>query len=112
MSLLTEAARPWGPFALGFVIGVGLSLYGLYDGSWRIRHNAGPKWEYETEYHRAWAAFTQTDWRWSVLLGSPFVLGIVLWVVWFVLSVIAGVGGSAAGAAVVAISAGNREVGA
>lgn len=92
MNVLAAATRPWAPFAVGFIGGLAFSLWGLYDGSWRMRHNAGPRWEYDSEYHRAWVAFTQTDWRWSVLLGSPFAVGVVLWLVWLILSVIAGVG--------------------
>jgi len=91
MSLLTEAARPWGPFALGFAIGVGLSLYGLYDGTWKMRHSIQNPWDYDSEYAKAWASFKRTDWNWGVLLGGPFVLGVVVWLVWVVLSVVAGV---------------------
>jgi hypothetical protein len=93
MSLLTEAARPWAPFGLGFIVGVGISLWALYDASWRMRHNAGPKWKYDTEYHRAWANLKRMNLRWSVILGGPFILGVAVWLVWFVLSLAAGVGG-------------------
>lgn len=91
MSLLTEVARPWAPFALGFVIGLGISLWALFDASWRMRHNAGPTWEYDSEYHRAYANLKRMNLRWSVLLGTPFVLGVVLWLVWLILSIVAGV---------------------
>lgn len=92
MSVLAAAARPWAPFALGFAIGVGLSLYGLYDGTWKMRHSIGNPWDYDSEYEKAWASFKRTDWNWGVLLAAPFVLGVVVWVVWLILSIAAGVG--------------------
>lgn len=93
MSVLAATAHPWAPFAVGFTIGFGLSLYGLYQGTWKMRHSVQNPWDYETEYEKAWAEFKRTDWNWSVLGGVPFIVGTVAWLIWFLLSILAGVGG-------------------
>mgnify|MGYP006289734613 FL=1 len=89
--VLTMAARPWAPFVVGFAVGLGISLWALYDGSWKMRHNVQNPWEYDSEYAKAWASFKRMNWRWSVLLGGPFVLGFALWLVWLILTLAAGV---------------------
>lgn len=94
IDVLTAFSRPWAPFAVGFAIGTGVSLWALYDGSWRMRHSLPNPWDHDSEYEKAYAAFKRTDWRWSVILGSPFVLGVIVWVVWFLLTLAAGIGGT------------------
>ncbi|TKX61847.1 hypothetical protein, partial [Halorubrum sp. SP9] len=77
--VLATSTRPWMPFAIGFGLGLGASLYGVYDGSWKMRHSIQNPWDYDSEYAKAWASFKRTNWNWSILGGAPFIVGFVLW---------------------------------
>lgn len=94
MSVLSEAARPWGPFAVGFAIGVGFVGYLLADALY-LRPPALPHlWEYDGVVETYVARYRHYNWRHSVLVGLPFVCGAVTWILWFVLSLAAGGGGA------------------
>lgn len=94
MSIIAEAARPWAPFAVGFAIGVGVSVWGVVTTAWQSRCNVQNPWDYDSEIAKAYSEFQRIDWNWPVIIGGPFVLGSVVWVVWFLLTLAAGMGGA------------------
>jgi len=91
MSILVDTARPWGPFAVGFGLGVLGVVYGFVHALYLRPPNLQHAWEYDGIIETYVARWRFYDWRYSVLVGGPFVVGAVVWLVWFVLSLIAGV---------------------
>jgi len=89
--LLETAARPLAPFIFGFFVGVGFIGYTLYDFLVARPPQLQHPWEHDGVIETYIARWNHYDWQYSVLIGAPFVVGMVTWVLWFVLSLIAGV---------------------
>lgn len=93
MSVLAATARPWGPFVVGFTVGVALNVYAVIHAVYLRPPSLQQPWEYDDGLETYIARWRHDDWRYSVFAAIPFVLGVVVWLVWFILSIAAGVGG-------------------
>jgi hypothetical protein len=91
IGVLAASTRPWGPFLVGVVIGSGISVYGVLHAIHFRPPSLQQPWEYETTVETYVARYRHYDWRYSVLLGTPVVAGVLTWLVWLLLSLSAGV---------------------
>ena len=83
--------RVWAPFAIGFALGVGVVGFLFYDALVRRPPSLQQPWEHEGLIETYIARWKHYDWRYSVFVATPIVMGTVTWGIWFVLSLAAGV---------------------